>query len=57
MKCIKCGAQLSEGMAFCPACGAAQNENIQGSVNNQQSGYSNSNTYQSQEQQQWHPPL
>ncbi len=56
MKCIKCGAQLSEGMAFCPACGAAQNENIQGSVNNQQSGYSNSNTYQSQEQQQWQQP-
>lgn len=26
MKCIKCGTELSEGMAFCPSCGAAQSE-------------------------------
>lgn len=26
MKCIKCGTELSEGMAFCPTCGAAQSE-------------------------------
>lgn len=55
MKCIKCGAQLSEGMAFCPACGAAQNENPQSAVNNQQPEYGNGNTYQPQEQQQWQP--
>lgn len=25
MQCIRCGAEINEGMAFCPTCGAAQN--------------------------------
>ena len=62
MKCIKCGTELSEGMAFCPTCGAAQSEGQNagnGSFgNNQQSQqqWQSQQPYgqqQFQSQQQW----
>lgn len=62
MKCIKCGTELSEGMAFCPTCGAAQSEgqNVgNGSFGNSQQPQQQWQSQQSygqqqfQSQQQW----
>lgn len=55
MKCIKCGTELNDGMAFCPNCGADQNADNKSNVNNTQFNYSNGSTYQQQSQQQWQP--
>lgn len=52
MKCIRCGAELKEDMAFCPNCGAAQN--ISQNVENASFG-NNQQPQQSYGQQQWQP--
>lgn len=64
MKCIKCGTELSEGMAFCPSCGAAQSEGQNagnGSFGNSQQqwqpqqSYGQPQSFQSQQQWQQQP--
>lgn len=50
MKCIRCGADLNDDMAFCPKCGAAQNT----SQNVENESFGNSQQpQQSYGQQQW----